>query len=238
MDAVDLRGLLDRVAGAKVACVGDLMLDRYVYGEVSRISPEAPIPVLARRREKVMLGAAGNVARNVAALGARASLVGVVGDDPAGHEATELAGREASLDVLLATARGRATTVKTRFVAGAQQLLRLDSEDSGALDARSEAAMADCLAEAAEGAGALLVSDYAKGAVSGAVIASAHAAAGGRPIVVDPKGRQLRAYGRWTLIKPNAGSWRSPPTGRRARTRRWRRRSRLRWRLRGRARCW
>jgi D-beta-D-heptose 7-phosphate kinase/D-beta-D-heptose 1-phosphate adenosyltransferase len=96
MDVADLRGLLDRVAGAKVACVGDLMLDRYVYGEVSRISPEAPIPVLARRREKVMLGAAGNVARNVAALGARASLVGVVGDDPAGHEATELAGREAT----------------------------------------------------------------------------------------------------------------------------------------------
>jgi D-beta-D-heptose 7-phosphate kinase/D-beta-D-heptose 1-phosphate adenosyltransferase len=100
--------------------------------------------VLARRREKVMLGAVGNVARNVAALGARASLVGVVGDDAAGHEAVGLAGAEPRLDVLLATARGRATTVKTRFVAGAQQLLRLDSEDAGRAGRKSEAAMADC----------------------------------------------------------------------------------------------
>jgi D-beta-D-heptose 7-phosphate kinase/D-beta-D-heptose 1-phosphate adenosyltransferase len=202
MDLAALRPLLDRIAAAQVACVGDLMVDRYVYGEVSRISPEAPIPVLARRNEKVMLGAVGNVARNVAALGARARLVGVVGDDAPGHEAVGLVAAEPRVEGLLATAGGRATTVKTRFVAGAQQLLRLDHEDAGALDRRSEAAMRANVADAVEEVGAVLLSDYAKGAVTPAVVAAAHDS--GAPVIVDPKGRSFARYGPAALIKPNA----------------------------------
>lgn len=202
MDLAALRPLLDRLAQARVACVGDLMLDRYVYGEVSRISPEAPIPVLARRRETAMLGAAGNVARNAAALGARARLAGLVGDDAAGREAVALVDAESGLEGLLAVARERPTTVKTRFVAGAQQLLRLDQEDAGALEGEAERILAEHVAEAVEGAGAVLVSDYAKGAVGPQVMAAARAS--GAAVVVDPKGRSFAKYGPVALIKPNA----------------------------------
>src|SRR5438128_10833063 len=95
MDLAALQALLGDLPGKRVACVGDLMVDRFVYGDVSRVSPEAPIPVLARSRELVMLGAAGNVARNVAALGGSVALVGVVGDDGEGHEARRLVDEEA-----------------------------------------------------------------------------------------------------------------------------------------------
>ncbi len=204
MDADALRSLLDRVAGVRVACVGDLMLDRYVYGEVSRISPEAPIPVLARAREHSMLGAVGNVARNVAALGALADLVGVVGDDAAAEEIALQAEAAAGVSPRLANSRGRTTTVKTRFVAGAQQLLRLDHEDDGPLGADGEAALAAAVAEAGAVAGAFLVSDYAKGVVTPAVMAAVRDSASGRPVVVDPKGVSFAKYGSVSVVKPNA----------------------------------
>src|SRR5579862_1809779 len=95
MDLAGLQQLLQRIAGARVVAVGDLMVDRFVYGDVARISPEAPIPVMTRRRESVMLGAAGNVARNVAALGAKVTLVGVVGQDAPAEEARGLVAAEA-----------------------------------------------------------------------------------------------------------------------------------------------
>jgi D-beta-D-heptose 7-phosphate kinase/D-beta-D-heptose 1-phosphate adenosyltransferase len=124
---MDLASLQDRLSGAaraRIACVGDLMLDRYVYGEVGRISPEAPIPVLLRQDEAVMLGAVGNVARNAAALGAEVAIAGVVGDDAAGHETARLIEAESRLVGHLSLETGRRTTVKTRFVAAGQQLLR------------------------------------------------------------------------------------------------------------------
>ena len=98
MDLAALQQLLTAVSGAKIACVGDLMVDRFVYGEVNRVSPEAPIPVLARRRELVMLGAAGNVARNAAALGGQVRLVGLIGGDAEGHEALRLVQAEAGVE--------------------------------------------------------------------------------------------------------------------------------------------
>src|ERR1700761_1062244 len=98
MDLAGLQQLLQRVAGARVVAVGDLMVDRFVYGDVGRISPEAPIPVMARQRESVMLGGAGNVARNVAALGGEVALVGVIGRDAAAGEAKALAGGEARIE--------------------------------------------------------------------------------------------------------------------------------------------
>ena len=117
MDLAALQHLLGDIPGKRVACVGDLMVDRFVYGAVSRISPEAPIPVMVRGDEAVMLGAAGNVARNAAALGAYAALAGVIGDDAAGHEVIRLVEGEGRLEGHLIPEAGRATTVKTRFVA-------------------------------------------------------------------------------------------------------------------------
>ncbi|HPA39806.1 MAG TPA: PfkB family carbohydrate kinase [Phenylobacterium sp.] len=116
MDLSNLQTLLARLSGARVLCVGDVMVDRFVYGDVTRVSPEAPIPVLARSREIVMLGAAGNVARNVAALGGEVSLIGLVGGDAEGHEAMRLVGADTGVEGFLLTDPSRPTTLKTRFV--------------------------------------------------------------------------------------------------------------------------
>ena len=197
LDLGQLQALLERVRGLKIACVGDLMLDRYVYGEVSRISPEAPIPVLKTRRTTAMPGGVGNVARNVAALGGVARLGAVVGQDAAGQELVELIAAEDGIEDAVERRAGVATIVKTRFVAAGQQLLRLD-EESAAVSAKDSAAFTD--------ASVILLSDYAKGVVSDAVIAQAIAAgrSAGVPVVVDPKGRDFARYGAVDLIKPNA----------------------------------
>jgi len=198
LDLGGLQALLERVRGVKAACVGDLMLDRYVYGEVGRISPEAPIPVLQRRRTTAMPGGAGNVARNVAALGGVARLGAVAGQDPAGDELAALIAAEPGIEDVVERRPGVSTIVKTRFVAAGQQLLRLDEE--------AEALLADDTA-AFSGASVYLLSDYAKGVISDLVIAQALSAAEARgaPVVVDPKGRDFARYGAVDLIKPNAG---------------------------------
>ena len=142
MDLAALQSLLGDLPGKRVACVGDLMVDRFVYGSVSRVSPEAPIPVLARSRELKMLGAAGNVARNVAALGGSVALVGLIGADAEAQEAQRLVGEEEpAIEGYLVTDPGRPTTLKTRFISSGQQLLRVDLEESrpvtGRLSSRS-----------------------------------------------------------------------------------------------------
>ena len=131
MDLAALQHLLGEVTGKRVACIGDLMIDRFVYGGVSRVSPEAPIPVLVRTHELKMLGGAGNVARNIAALGGSVALVGLVGGDAEAHEASRLVGEEEpAIEGYLVTDPDRPTTLKTRFVSGGQQLLRVDLEES------------------------------------------------------------------------------------------------------------
>lgn len=205
MDLSALQHLLSAIGGVRVACIGDLMVDRFVYGDVSRISPEAPIPVLAHRREEVMLGAAGNVARNVAALGGVATLAGVIGDDPAGHEAIGLIGAETGVEGSLVTEAGRLTTVKTRYVAHGQQLLRVDSEERRPIDARTADRLAACAREAVVGVGAILLSDYGKGAVTDGVIQACLAArAEGAMLIVDSKARSFLRYGEVDIAKPNA----------------------------------
>ena len=198
LDLGALQSLLERVRDLKVACVGDLMLDRYVYGEVNRISPEAPIPVLRARRTVAMPGGVGNVARNVAALGGQARLGAVAGDDAAGAELAELIAAEDRIEDALIRPEGAATIVKTRFVAAGQQLLRLDDE------AASYDGYADRVVF--EGAGAILLSDYAKGVVDdGAIQAALWAGAEyDAPVIVDPKGRDFARYGAVDVIKPNA----------------------------------
>jgi D-beta-D-heptose 7-phosphate kinase/D-beta-D-heptose 1-phosphate adenosyltransferase len=206
MDLSALQHLLSESAGRRVVCVGDLMIDRFVYGEVTRVSPEAPIPVLARSRELVMLGAAGNVARNVAALGGGVALVGVIGGDGEGHEASRLVGEEPGVEGYLINDASRPTTLKTRFVSGNQQLLRVDMEASRPVDAEVEQRLVRTIKDAVDGAGVILISDYGKGVVTDAVIAACldAAQAGGGKVVVDSKARSFARYGAVDLIKPNA----------------------------------
>jgi len=198
LDLGSLQTLLDRVAGLKIACVGDLMLDRYVYGDVTRVSPEAPIPVLKQKRTVSMPGGVGNVARNVAALGGIARLGAVAGEDAAGAELANVVRAEDRIEDFIDRPAGAATIVKTRFVSGGQQLLRLDEEDIAVGVFSRDDVFAD--------ASAILLSDYAKGVVTERLIRSAlwAAQASGAPVIVDPKGRDFARYGAVDLIKPNA----------------------------------
>ncbi len=202
MDLTSLQHLLLALPGQRVVCVGDVMVDRFVYGEVTRLSPEAPIPVLARSHELVMLGAAGNVARNVAALGGEVALVGLVGDDAEAGEALRLVGEETGIEGFLVADPGRPTTLKTRFVSGGQQLLRVDLEDdrpvTGEVARRLTATVIDVCRDAA----VVLISDYGKGVVSEAVIGAARQS--GAMVIVDSKARDFGRYGPVDLIKPNA----------------------------------
>jgi D-beta-D-heptose 7-phosphate kinase/D-beta-D-heptose 1-phosphate adenosyltransferase len=206
IDVSRLQQLLGEASGKRVVCVGDIMLDRYVYGEVRRVSAEAPIPVLRQGEVRAMLGAAGNVARNVASLGALATLVGVVGEDAAGAEVTLLVGSTEGIEGEIIPARGRPTTIKTRFIAAGQQLLRVDNEITAPIDAVTASALAEAAEAALDHAAVLLVSDYAKGTVTQALVERLTRAAARRgvPVVVDPKGLAFERYGAVDVIKPNA----------------------------------
>jgi len=192
---------------ARVLVVGDLMLDRFVYGEVSRISPEAPIPVFQITRETAMLGGAGNVVRNLAALGAGTCFVAVVGDDPVGRELTAMVGEESDVEPYLLVERDRPSTVKTRYIAGGQQLLRADRETAAPITARSAESVIRIAGEAAAGCDIVALSDYAKGALTPAVVGGiiARARAAGVPVIVDPKGADFAVYRGATVITPNLG---------------------------------
>lgn len=206
LSMTDLHSLIDALAGTRILVVGDVMLDRFTHGKVDRVSPEAPIPVLCVQREMAMPGGAGNVVANLAALGARAELLGVIGDDAAGRELSALmAGLNGRSDGLL-TVAGRPTTTKTRFIAGGQQLLRADAETDAPLDDADAARLLAVAAERLPGAGALVLSDYGKGVltaeVSTALIDLARAA--GVRVLVDPKGRDYGRYRGAFCVTPNA----------------------------------
>jgi len=196
------------MADARVLAVGDVMLDRFVYGTVERISPEGPIPVFRIDREVAMLGGAGNVLRNLTALGVVCGFVAVVGDDAAGAEIQELAAREAGAGCDLVVRAERATTIKERYVAAGQQLLRADRERTDPLSAAArdalEAAWRRALT-ADPAPGAVVISDYGKGALEAAALGRLIAAARERgvPVVVDPKGRDYTVYRGASVVTPN-----------------------------------
>lgn len=202
MDLTALQSLLATAPNVRVVCVGDVMVDRFVYGDVNRVSAEAPIPVLARKRELVMLGAAGNVARNVATLGGQVALVGLIGQDPEAHEALRLVENEPGVEGFLVTDASRPTTLKTRFVSGSQQLLRVDLEEARPATDEVEQRLVRTIRDIADGAGVILISDYGKGVVTPAVIAACRAA--GSCVIVDSKARSFAGYGDVDIIKPNA----------------------------------
>jgi D-beta-D-heptose 7-phosphate kinase / D-beta-D-heptose 1-phosphate adenosyltransferase len=189
-----------------VLVLGDIMVDRYVLGDVRRISPEAPIPVLRARSRRVVPGGAGNVAKNITALGARAILVGVLGDDLAGQQVAKvIGGEESGIALRAVTATGRPTTVKTRFMSGAHQLLRLDEEVTDAVEGDLATALLAAYTASLAEAHVVVLSDYAKGVLSDTVLARAIALArdAGKPVIADPKRANLSAYARVTVLTPN-----------------------------------
>lgn len=201
----DIAALIARLPAARILCVGDLMLDRFVTGVVDRVSPEAPIPILEVKDEAVMIGGAGNVVRNLVALGARAELVAVVGDDLAGTEVTALLDDTAGASAHLVTVSGRRTTIKTRFLTGGQQLLRTDYEANGALEESVRKRLFDLVSERLPDCGALILSDYGKGVLDERQVRALIGLAdrNGKPVIVDPKGADYRVYRGATLLTPN-----------------------------------
>ncbi len=197
--------IISAFVSVRVVVLGDVMLDRFVFGDVQRVSPEAPIPIFRFRHDDQALGGAGNVARNVARMGGHATLIGVIGKDTTGAALVAAASREAGLTASFAVDASRRTTLKTRFVAQGQQLLRVDEEAS---DSVAPAVSQDLRRriEAAGEANALILSDYAKGVLTEESIAAALSAArlSGAIVVVDPKARDLRRYAGATAITPNA----------------------------------
>ena len=204
----DFAKRLSDLRDARVLCVGDLMLDTYVYGEVERISPEAPAQVLAVKREETVIGGAGNVARNLASLGARCTFVGVTGDDPAGKLLEQSFARETDLiEARLVVDQARPTTRKTRFVSEhhSTHLLRADWELARPVASQIEAAIIQHATTALAQAGAVVLSDYSKGVLSPSVVRGVIAAARkrGTPVIVDPKYGDYSVYQGTTLITPN-----------------------------------
>jgi D-beta-D-heptose 7-phosphate kinase/D-beta-D-heptose 1-phosphate adenosyltransferase len=197
--------LLSRMRQVRVAVLGDVMLDRYLLGETDRISPEAPVPVIALEDDISVPGGAANAAANVAATGATPMLVGVVGDDAAAQGLVEAIAALGIATTGLITVPGRPTTTKTRIVARGQQVVRLDREVTNSLADRFRDALLVAGTAALAGAQALLIEDYDKGVLDAEIAAVMIAAATekGIPVVVDPKARNFFAYPGATVFKPN-----------------------------------
>ena len=197
---------LDRLGETKVLCVGDLMLDRFMYGKVERISPEAPIPVFTQQSESSMLGGAGNVVRNLLSLGAQAAFVSVIGDDSVGTKLTKLVGEEKNLLPYVLSERGRVSTKKTRYVAGSQQLLRSDHETAAPITEQTQTRLIDIILTEMAQYQAVILSDYGKGVLTPALCRAVIDAANKAdiPIFVDPKARDVSIYAGATVLSPNA----------------------------------
>jgi D-beta-D-heptose 7-phosphate kinase/D-beta-D-heptose 1-phosphate adenosyltransferase len=203
----DLDALSTAIVGQTVLCVGDLMLDEFVYGEVSRISPEAPAPVIAVQRTETDVGGAGNVARNIASLGARCIFVGLIGEDEAGKTLKAELARESLIESVLVCDPARPTTRKVRFVSEhfSTHMLRADWELASPASADIEQKLIDAILPQLPRADIVLLSDYAKGALTARVIRNIIDAARklGKRVIVDPKNPNLSIYRGATLIKPN-----------------------------------
>lgn len=198
--------ILERARAVRVLVVGDLMLDRYIAGDVDRISPEAPVPVVRVHEESVAVGGAANVASNVVALGAACDVVGCVGDDENGTLLRETLGAAGvRIDGIVTTAH-RLTTVKTRVLARRQQVVRVDREHDGDVEDELAASLIDAVRMLTGECGVVALEDYNKGVLVEPVI---HAALGrdgghGLPSVVDPKRLRFFGFAGCTVFKPNA----------------------------------
>ena len=197
--------LLSGFRNCPILVVGDLMLDEFVWGQVSRISPEAPVPVVEVRRRTSMVGGAANTAANVVSLGGKAFLAGVVGDDPEGARVRELLRQQGVNDQAVVCDSNRPTTTKTRILAGTQQVARIDHEQPGPIPTTIENSILAEIQKILPNIRGCVVSDYGKGVITPGFVASliklSHVA--GLPVVIDPKGTDYRKYRGATLVKPN-----------------------------------
>jgi D-beta-D-heptose 7-phosphate kinase/D-beta-D-heptose 1-phosphate adenosyltransferase len=203
--ALELRDVLGLLGAPRVAIIGDLILDRYVTGEVTRISPEAPIPVLTAKSVELRLGGAGNVAANLRAMDAEVDVLGAVGDDGHGRAMREMlsAAGIGARDVVVDPTRP--TIEKTRMMSGVQQMLRVDHEDARPMDGVALERVLAALPGVVARADAVVLSDYGKGFLTDRVLRVAidAARAKGIPVLVDPKGADFSRYRGATLITPN-----------------------------------
>jgi D-beta-D-heptose 7-phosphate kinase/D-beta-D-heptose 1-phosphate adenosyltransferase len=201
----DLVSAIQRLAHANVLIVGDVMLDRYVYGDVSRISVEAPVPILAIDREVEMPGGAGNVLRNLTALGAAGAFITVVGDDAAGSALTALIGGQATVEPWLLVQGGRTTTQKSRFISKGHQLFRADREQTNPIHPRLAERMMRIAVDAMAATSVTVLSDYGKGVLAGDVPTQLVEAArsSGRKLIVDPRGVDFSRYRGADIVMPN-----------------------------------
>jgi len=197
--------ILEKFSKLNVLVIGDVILDRYWWGDVSRISPEAPVPVVRLKNTSLAAGGAANVAANIAGLGATPILVGIVGDDDGARQFPDvLTGAKVSPEHLVRD-HARSTTVKTRIVAHSQQVVRVDQEHAGRISAETENAILAKVESEIGRVDAIAVSDYAKGMLTDRVlkelfsIASKH----GKPVLVDPKGKDYSKYKGAALLTPN-----------------------------------
>src|SRR3984957_13629914 len=201
----DLVTLVEALGTARVLCVGDVMIDHYIRGRVDRISPEAPVPVLHIEGEERLLGGAGNVLRNLHALGVEACFISVSGADVAGRDLSRMVAELGIAEAHVMAERSRVTTVKTRYVAGAQQLLRADRELVMPLSANLRGELVKQVHAALPDHPVGIISDYAKGVLAegdaGEIIAAARAA--GATMIVDPKGTDYGIYRGASVLKPN-----------------------------------
>jgi len=198
--------LLRRIGDRTVVVLGDVMLDEFLWGDVSRISPEAPVPVVDIRRESTHLGGAANVLANLVALGAKACVIGVVGKDVAGERVRASLSEAGALqsNELLITDESRPTTIKTRIIAQNQMVVRADREHRTPVDAETENHIIAATKAAIANAHALVISDYDKGVITPRILGEVLPAAYGKmPVLIDPKMRNFYAYHPATLVTPN-----------------------------------
>jgi rfaE bifunctional protein kinase chain/domain len=200
-----MNDLRSRFARTTVLVIGDLMLDEYLFGSVSRISPEAPVPILDVKKRRYVPGGAANVAANLRSLGAHVRLAGAVGEDAAGGMLRAALLTAGISDELFVPVSGRVTTAKTRVVAGQQQIVRFDSEERAPLDSASVELLQANVSAAAVACDACVLSDYGKGLLSAPFCAwlLEIARAQGLKVIVDPKGLDFSKYRGCSLITPN-----------------------------------
>ncbi len=201
----ELLGILDRVAEVTVLVVGDVMLDRYWWGNASRLSPEAPVPVVALKKVSNIPGGAANVAANIAGLGAKVILTGMIGSDDAGASLRESLKSCNIPDEFLVLSQARPTTAKTRVLVHNQQIARIDEETDLPLTETEELSVLRRVKDVIENVDAVVLSDYAKGCLTHTLVASviAEAKRHGKIVLVDPKSRDLSKYSGATLLTPN-----------------------------------
>jgi len=203
------RNRIDKILGSfadvRILVVGDIMLDRYLWGEVQRISPEAPVPIVNVVRESTNLGGAANVAANIVALGGNATLIGIIGDDRFAGEFKGVLGENGLVDLGLITDIDRPTTVKTRIVAGSQQVARIDREVTDEVNGALTGKILDRIKDELPRLDGIIISDYGKGVVTLKLLESLipMAVDAGKFVAVDPKEVHFKSYRKVSVITPN-----------------------------------